>query len=119
MEVRIAIQVNDDKDHKHLSTTLRLANQRCGVRLVEAPLADADVVIVRRGEAGSGTLLRAADNSGLPILVIYSSNPGEKHPWTLRWPARTTDLIPLAESLFFQVQARAGMPGQAATASSL
>lgn len=120
MELRIAIRVADERDHKHLSTTIRLANQRGGkVQLVETPLPEADIVIVRRGEPGSAPLLRACEAANHPVPVIYATSDNESSAWALRWPARTTDLIPLAEALRRHLSAaRAGQPvrGAAATA---
>lgn len=105
MELRIAIRVADERDHKHLSTTIRLANQRnSAVQIVESTLPEADVVIVRRGEPGSAPLLRACETSSHPIPVIYATSENESSAWILRWPARTTDLIPLAEALSKRVQ---------------
>ena len=100
MELRIAIRVADERDHKHLSTTIRLANQRSsGMRLVECALPEADIVIVRRGEPGSAPLLRACEAANHPVAIIYATSEHESSVWTLRWPARTTDLIPLAEAI--------------------
>ena len=100
MELRFAIRVADERDHKHLASTMRLANQRNSpVLLLESTLSEADVVIVRRGESGSAPLLRACESTTRPIPVIYATSDNEHSTWILRWPARTTDLIPLAEAL--------------------
>jgi len=105
MELRVAIRVADERDHKHLSSTIRLANRRNShVRLVECPFTEADVVIVRRGESGSALFLQACEAAGHPVPIIYSSNCNEPG-WVLRWPARTTDLINLTEAMLIRVLA--------------
>lgn len=100
MDIRVALQVVDEKDHKHLRTTLRLANVRdSSVQWVECPLEEADVVILRRGERDTVDLLRTARGEGRPVVVVYTMNKTDQHPWVLRWPARTTDLTALAVAL--------------------
>lgn len=111
MEIRVAIQVVDEKDRKHLSTTLRLANVRdSAVRWIECPLAEADVVILRRGERDTVDLLHKAQGESRPIVVVYTMNRTDQHPWTLRWPARTTDLAPLAVSIAPVLRSRSMSP---------
>lgn len=100
MELRISVRVADQRDHRHLLTTMRLANQRSSeIRLMESPLPEADIVIVRRGEDGSAALLRACATTNRPVAVIYATSENEDGDWTLRWPARTADLIPLAAAI--------------------
>lgn len=113
MDIRVAIKVADEKDHRHLSTTLRLANLRDeSVRWIECPQEEADVVILRRGEPDSIPLLSGPRAGSRPVLVIYSMNPNERHPWVLRWPARTTDLSALAETLVLMLKAQATRTGE-------
>lgn len=101
MELHIAIRVTDPYDHKHLSATIRLANQRENtILLLESKLSEADAVIMRRGEAGSALLLRACETTTRPIPIIYATSEYERNPWALRWPARTTDLISLSEAIY-------------------
>ncbi|MFP5384276.1 MAG: hypothetical protein ACLGHG_09430 [Gammaproteobacteria bacterium] len=113
MDIHVAIQVVDEKDRKHLATTLRLANVRDStVQWVECPLDEADVVILRRGERDTVDLLRTARGAGRPIVVVYTMNKTDQHPWVLRWPARTTDLAALAGSLATPLKS---LPPRAAT----
>lgn len=104
MELRIALRVADERDLRHLQTTLRLANQRQQrIRLTECPLPDADAVILRRGESGSAPLLKACEDGGRPVPVIYTpASHRVTGLWALRWPARTADLLALAEQLLAQ-----------------
>ncbi len=116
MDLRIAIRVADERDYRHLVTTLRLANQRNGnIRLVEVPLPEADVVILRRGEPGSAPLLRACETANHPVPVIYATSSNENSAWTLRWPARTTDLIPLTEAIDRHLRNQHGKKSQPVT----
>lgn len=116
MDIRVAIQVVDEKDRKHLATTLRLANVRdSSVQWLECPLGEADVVILRRGERDTVDLLRTASGEGRPIVVVYTMSKTDQHPWVLRWPARTTDLTTLAASLATPLKS---LPPRAATQQS-
>lgn len=111
MDIRVAIQVVDEKDRKHLATTLRLANVRdSSVQWLECPLNQADVVILRRGERDTVDLLRSASGEGRPVVVVYTMNKTEQHPWVLRWPARTTDLAPLAAAISPLLQSAPARP---------
>jgi hypothetical protein len=116
MDIRVAIQVVDEKDRKHLATTLRLANVRESAwQWIEtASPAEADVVILRRGEPDAANLLRGTGAASLPVVVVYTPNKAEQHPWVLRWPARTTDLAELAESLSLLIGGRQRAPVAAA-----
>lgn len=105
MELRIAIQVADPRDHKHLATTIRhAAPQIAGIQIRESSLADADIVILRRDEQQGGALLRECQATGSPIPVIYSLSATDENALLLRWPARTADITALATSLIDQIK---------------
>lgn len=100
MILKIAFQLSDSRDHKHLATAFRHAASRMtDLQVVECPLAEAEVVILRRGDPDSVGLIRRCEAEGRLRVVIYTSLENESHRWILRWPARTADVIQLMESL--------------------
>ncbi len=101
MQVRMAVLLSDEKDRKHLSGVLRRAGLRGDSRVgvVECRMDDADVVLVKASDPlAQARVGNPEKEPECPIVVVY----GEASPnqaWTLPWPARTHDVLVLAEQL--------------------
>lgn len=95
----VSMLLNGERDRAHLEQVMRLAGRMAGLHLTLIPdTARADVVIVRRGEAGGNAWL-VPTAPPKPIAVVYTSNARETHAWQLRDPARTADLVPVFRRL--------------------
>lgn len=101
--LRIAILLQSERDQAHLEQVIRLAARTSGLDLqLTDSLRTADVVVLRRSEPGSARLL-AANAPARPIPLLYTSNSRDTHPWRLRDPARTADLIPVFRFLLAEL----------------
>lgn len=111
MELQVAIRIFEEREQKHLSHILALSSKRGEVAMLTVPASAADVIFIKRDEPGASVFLQPGRERKLPIAVLYDDEQ-DGHPWFLRQPATSTDLIPLLRALRAEVDT---LPRQAST----